>query len=143
MNKFLLLFGIAGVIVIRHLEDDIFYDPVAIYFENGKDWDEVMQTIQYFRFYCFTGLRYALNTLFSTLIIHSLFGLERVREFLIWAITSFIPLIMVYHLCISYSNPESLFLFYIRRLIIQPLLGIVGIFAFYYFYGFSWYERKK
>lgn len=121
------------LIMVRVFEDDLFYDPFLAFF---KDDFQNKSLPDFDGFHLFLGLfmRYFINSVVTVLIIHFLF-----KEISIVKLTSillfgfFIVLIGMLFLLLNYStHPDYLYVFYIRRFLIQPLFLILFVPAFYY-----------
>lgn len=91
---------------------------------------------EYDRFKLFSGLffRYLINSLITVSIIYFLFketSIVKLTSFLLLGF--FIVLITILFLILNFSSdPDFLFIFYIRRFLIQPLFLILFVPAFYY-----------
>ncbi|GEN74901.1 exosortase F system-associated membrane protein [Chryseobacterium hagamense] len=133
LSWFLVALGILGLIGIRVLEGDLFYDPFLDYFHEARknipfpdfEWGKLIAGHLF---------RFILNLFFSCLIIHFWF---RNRQ---WTIQGallisiiFLMTFPIYLYCI-YSRLEVgyLFSFYMRRFVIQPLILLLIIPMFYY-----------
>ena len=127
------VFGLAALIGVRAVENDLFYDPFLVFFKSADlnatfpNFDWLYLILNYF-------FRFSLNLIFSLIIIQALFQNKRwtlqalVLMSIIFAIT--FPL---YLFCI-YSKFEIgyLFSFYMRRFVIQPIILLLIIPLFYY-----------
>ncbi|WP_080777628.1 exosortase F system-associated membrane protein [Chryseobacterium phocaeense] len=133
LNWLLVIAGICGLIGVRILEDQIFYDPFLEYFHEANkniafpafEWGKLIGSHLF---------RFILNLIFSCLIIQCLFKNRQ------WTIQSafliaiiFIITFPIYLYCI-YDRFEIgyLFSFYMRRFVIQPLALLLIVPMFYY-----------
>lgn len=134
-KKNLLAIGILiiALILVRAFESKLFYDPFLEFFHSEI---QTKPLPEYDGLKLFFGLffRYLINSAITVLIIYLLF-----KEMSIVKLTSllligfFIVLITILFLILnSSSNPDYLFLFYIRRFLIQPLFLILFVPAFFY-----------
>lgn len=130
---FLVTCGICGLVGVRMLEDQIFYDPFLNYFHEANktlsfpefEWGKLILSHVF---------RFILNLFFSCVIIHFLFKNKvwtaqgAILITLIFAIT-----FPIYLYCI-YDRFETgyLFSFYMRRFVIQPLILLLVVPLFYY-----------
>lgn len=127
------IIAVLGLIGIRAVEDNIFYDPFLEYFheanKNAKmpsfEWGKLI--LNYF-------FRFGLNLFFSAVIVYFIF---KRKDWTIQAIVLiflvFIITFPIYLYCVS-TNFEVgyLFSFYMRRFVIQPLLLLLIVPMFYY-----------
>lgn len=132
--KYIALILLVGLLIlIRFFEDDLFYDPYLSFFQNDYLYldsprREVLKLIG------FTTLRYVLNTVISLGILYVAFKDISVVKFsgIIYAI-AFIMLMLLFLYFVSNPKQEEYYLFFnIRRFLIQPLLLILLLPAFYY-----------
>lgn len=132
--KYIALILLVGLLIlIRFFEDDLFYDPYLSFFQNDYLYldsprREVLKLIS------FTTLRYVLNTVISLGILYVAFKDISVVKFsgIIYAI-AFIMLMLLFLYFVSNPKQEEYYLFFnIRRFLIQPLLLILLLPAFYY-----------
>lgn len=125
--------GVLGLIGVRVIEHQAFYDPFLQYFSSADkkahfpefEWTPLILS------YIF---RFLLNLLFSAVIIQALFQDRRwtVQGLALLAIV-FIVTLPIYLYCI-YTKFEIgyLFSFYMRRFVIQPLILLLVVPMFYY-----------
>ena len=127
----LLLFGF--LILIRHFESELFYDPYLDFFKNDYLYiDNPRREI--FKLTVFTTLRYTLNTIISLAIMFVFFKDKNIVRFsaLIYAI-SFFLLIAIYLYFVVNPRQEDYYMFFnVRRFLIQPILLLLLLSAFYY-----------
>lgn len=133
LNWLLVALGIFGLIGVRMLEEEIFYDPFLTFFKvadkhaNFPDFDGMKLILSYF-------FRFFLNLFFSAVVIHFIFKNKKwtlqavVLMLLVFAIT-----LPIYLYCIHTEFEIGyLFSFYMRRFVIQPLTLLLLIPLFYY-----------
>ncbi|MCJ7934277.1 MAG: exosortase F system-associated protein [Chryseobacterium sp.] len=132
-NWFLVLTGICGLIGVRVLEDQIFYDPFLGYFHEAIKNIEFPE-FDWGRLVAGHLFRFILNLIFSCLIIQGLFKNRQwtlqgaVLITIVFAIT-----FPVYLYCIhDRFEIGYLFSFYMRRFVIQPLIILLVVPMFYY-----------
>ncbi|UUC45739.1 exosortase F system-associated protein [Flavobacterium cerinum] len=127
--------GIAILLLalIRTFETELFYDPFLDFFK-GTFQNAVLPSYDTGNLLGSLSLRYGLNTILSLIIIYLFFkdrGLVWFSGilflfFYVGLLTAFIVLLK------SSDKPDYMTLFYIRRFLIQPLLLILFLPAFYY-----------
>lgn len=133
LSCFLVFAGVCGLVGVRMIENDVFYDPFLNYFHEANknisfpefEWGKLI--ISHF-------FRFLLNIFFSCVIIHFLFKNKQwtlqgaVLITIIFAIT-----FPIYLYCIhDRFEIGYLFSFYMRRFVIQPLILLLIVPLFYY-----------
>lgn len=133
LRWFLVLFGFAGLIAVRGLEDKIFYDPFLDYFKSA-DLTEIFPQFVWGKLIISYMLRFLLNTIFSLIVIQWLFQNRLwTKQALLLIVLVFVIVFPIYLLCINDRFEFGyLFSFYVRRFVIQPLTLILIIPIFYY-----------
>ncbi|KFC24317.1 exosortase F system-associated membrane protein [Chryseobacterium sp. FH1] len=129
----LVLIGVCGLIGIRALENEIFYDPFLSYFRSA-DHTAVFPEFEWGKLVVGYLFRFLLNTFFSLLIIHYLFqNIKWTKQAFLLIALIFLIVFPIYLFCI-YDKFQFgyLFSFYIRRFVIQPLTLLLIIPIFYY-----------
>lgn len=133
INWLAVLLGVFGLIGVRFLESQLFYDPFLNYFHEANrhasfptfDWGKLV--ISHF-------FRFGLNVLFSALIVQFMFRNKQ------WTLQAVLLMLIVFaitfplYLYCVYTRFEVgyLFSFYMRRFVIQPLVVLLIIPIFYY-----------
>ncbi len=122
-----------ALILVRAFERSLFYDPFLEFF-HGEIQNKPLP--QYDGFKLFLGLffRYLINSIITVSIIYLLFkevSIVKLTAFLLLGF--FVVLIAILFLILNFSSdPDYLFIFYIRRFLIQPLFLILFVPAFFY-----------
>ncbi len=137
MDRLIKYLGIATLflllILIRFFEDTLFYDPYLSFFQNDYLYiDSPRREVA--KLVAFTTLRYGLNTIISLGIIYLIFKDKSILKFsaIIYAL-AFVALILVYLYFVVNPRQEDYYLFFnIRRFLIQPIILILLLPAFYY-----------
>lgn len=132
--KYILLFFLFGLLVlIRFFENELFYDPYLAFFKNDYLYIDSPRR-EVFKLVVFTTLRYVLNTIISIAILYVVFKDKGIVKFsiLIYSI-AYLLLILIYLYFVINPKQEDYYLFFnIRRFLIQPIILIVLLPAFYY-----------
>ena len=119
--------------LIRFFEDVLFYDPYLTFFQNDYLYiDSPRREVA--KLVAFTVLRYALNTLVSLAILFVVFKDKSIIKFsgLIYGI-AFVAFMLIYLYFVIHPRQEDYYLFFnVRRFLIQPLILILLLPAFYY-----------
>ena len=134
LYKYLSLLLLVGMLVlIRVFEEQLFYDPYLAFFKNDYLYiDSPRQEV--FKLTLYTSLRYILNTIISLGTLYVLFRDIGVLKFatLIYVI-AYIILISLFLYFVINPRKEDYYLFFnTRRFLIQPLILLLLIPAFYY-----------
>jgi exosortase F-associated protein len=137
MNRIFQIFTIVILVVflaiIRRFSSEIFYDPLILFFEqdylNNSLPDFDLLKLSFNIIY-----RYSLNSVVSLAIIYILFKNKDLVYFSVWVfiIGFFVFIIPFYFFIENYQKENYLLLFYIRRFLIQPILLLLLLPAFYY-----------
>ena len=133
--KYIWVFLLIGLLIlIRWFENDLFYDPYLTFFKNDYLYiDSPRREIA--KLVAFTTLRYILNTIISLAILFVFFKDKNIVKFsgIIYGI-AFILLIAIYLYFVVNPRQEDYYLFFnIRRFLIQPIILILLLPAFYYY----------
>ncbi|MEO2059936.1 MAG: exosortase F system-associated protein [Mesonia sp.] len=136
MNKFLkyglAFLGFVLLAAIRTFETEIFYDPLLNFF-RGNYHNYAAPDFELWKLFGATIARYLLNSLVSILILVLLFS-KQVLKFSVLIYGSLLLLLApIFLYLLTTMQPDLHFLlFYVRRFLIQPLLILLLIPAFYY-----------
>ena len=132
--KYILLFGLfALLILIRVFEDELFYDPYLTFFQNDYLYIDSPRR-EVLKVTLFTTLRYLLNSIISLGILYVVFKDKSIIKFstFIFAL-AFLILMAIYLYFVVNPRQEDYYLFFnVRRFIIQPIILMVLLPAFYY-----------
>lgn len=126
-----LLFGL--LIVVRGFEHQLFYDPYLRYFENDYLYIDSPRR-EVLKLVLFTTLRFLINTGISLAILYLFYKDLSIVKFsaILYAIC-FVILIMLYLYFVLNPKQEDYYVFFnIRRFLIQPVILLLLLPAFYY-----------
>ncbi len=133
-NKYVWLFLLFGLLaLIRLFETKLFYDPYLTFFQNDYLYlDSPRQEV--FKLTFFTSLRYVLNTTISLAILYVFFKDKSIVRFSILIyVVGYCILIVLFLYFVTNPRQEDYYLFFnIRRFLIQPLILLLLLPAFYY-----------
>ncbi|MDG1728496.1 MAG: exosortase F system-associated protein [Algibacter sp.] len=134
VTKYILLAILVLILIlIRFYEGILFYDPYLEFFQNDYLYiDSPRREVA--KLVGFTTLRYLLNTIISLAILFVVFRDKSIIKFsvFIYAI-AFIVLMLFYMYFVVNPKQEDYYLFFnIRRFLIQPIILILLLPAFYY-----------
>lgn len=123
---------IGGLVLVRAFEDVLFYDPLLAFYKSdftNQPWPEM----DLFRLSLSLFFRYFLNTVLSLGIIYCLFRNAGLVKFtvLLYAIF-FVLLIVAFFAAMAFAEADKMYLFYIRRFIIQPIFLLLFVPAFFF-----------
>ena len=134
LTKYILLFVLFGLLVlIRAFENQLFYDPYLTFFQNDYLYIDSPRR-EIFKVTVFTSLRYFLNTVISLGILFVVFKDKNIVKFsAIMYVLAFFILMSMYLYFVVNPRQEDYYLFFnVRRFIIQPIILMVLLPAFYY-----------
>lgn len=121
------------IVCIRLFENKLFYDPFLAFFKSDYQ-NNSLPIVENFKLILNLFLRYFANAFLSISIIYLLFQNKmhvKIASFLYLLL--FVILILVFsYLIFASSRPDNLLLFYVRRFLIQPILLLLLIPAFYF-----------
>lgn len=125
--------AVLGLIGVRVVESDLFYDPFQVYFKSANK-NAIFPVFEWVPLIFNYVYRFLLNLSLSALIVHLLFLNKK------WTFQAVILMVLVFALtfpiylyCISTKFEIGyLFSFYMRRFVIQPLILLLIIPIFYY-----------
>lgn len=119
--------------MIRFFEDYLFYDPYLQFFKNDYLYIDSPRR-ETSKLTLFTTLRYLLNSLISLWILYLVFRDRSVVKFasLIYGFAYVVLLILFLYFVINPRQEDYYLFFNIRRFLIQPLILLILLPAFYY-----------
>ena len=132
--KYILLFILFGLLIlIRFFENELFYDPYLTFFHNDYLYIDSPRR-EVLKVMAFTTLRFVLNTLISLSILYVFFKDKNIIKFsIVIYVIAYVILILFYLYFVVNPKQEDYYLFFnIRRFLIQPILLILLLPAFYY-----------
>jgi exosortase F-associated protein len=134
-NKFRvigLVLSMLGLVIIRAFEETFFYDPFLTFFKSDfkNSTLPIFDTIPLFFGLVF---RYSLNTIVSLVILYCLFKQKQLLRFSVqlYLLVLLALLFVFFGMLFLVDPPNYLVLFYVRRFLIQPILLLLFIPAFY------------
>ncbi|NND51470.1 MAG: exosortase F system-associated protein [Flavobacteriaceae bacterium] len=128
-----LALSLVALAMIRFFEDYLFYDPYLQFFKNDYLYIDSPRR-ETLKLTLFTTLRYALNTGISLWILFQVFRDKGVIRFasILYGIAYVILLLFFLYFVINPRQEDYYIFFNIRRFLIQPLLLLILLPAFYY-----------
>ena len=127
----LVLFGL--LVLIRVFENELFYDPYLSFFKNDYlSMDSPRREI--LKLSLFTTLRFVLNSAISLGIIFIFFRDKSILKFsLMVYIIAYVILMSFFLYFVTSPRQEDYYLFFnFRRFLIQPILLLLLVPAFFY-----------
>lgn len=122
------------LLLIRGYEDVLFYDPLLEYFKSDyKNFP--LPEMNLVKLSLHIGFRFLLNSLISLGILWVIFKDSEVIKLSVWIYGFlFFLLFSAFFLVIYFSEgvQNQLSVFYIRRFLIQPILLLILLAAFYF-----------
>ena len=133
-SKYILLFVLFLLLVlIRYFEDYLFYDPYLQFFQNDYLYIDSPRR-ETLKLTLFTSLRFGLNTIISLAVLYVIFKSKSMLKFAVFIYAAaYIFLLAAFLYFVINPRQEDYYLFFnIRRFLIQPIILIVLLPAFYY-----------
>lgn len=134
LTKYILLFVLFGLLVlIRAFENQLFYDPYLTFFQNDYLYIDSPRR-EIFKVTVFTSLRYFLNTVISLGILFVVFKDKNIVKFsaIMYVLAFFILMAMYLYFVVNPRQEDYYLFFNVRRFVIQPIILMVLLPAFYY-----------
>lgn len=137
MTRFLQLFSVFVLVIllvlIRYFEDQLFYDPYLTFFKNDYLYIDSPRR-ETLRLVLSTTLRFTLNTIISLGIIWVLFkDWGAVKFSAVLYGVAYVLLMMLFLYFVVNPRQEDYYLFFnVRRFLIQPIILLILVPAFYY-----------
>ena len=134
MRYILIFLSIVALAAIRYFENDLFYDPYLQFFKNDYLYIDSPRR-ETFKLSLFTTLRYVLNTLISLGVLYLVFKDKGVIKFsALLYFFAYIVLLALFLYFVVNPRQEDYYLFFnVRRFLIQPLILLILLPAFYYY----------
>lgn len=119
------------MVLIRLNEQYLFYDPLLNFFKNKQTYSIEVDS---FKHLCSISVRYWLNALLSLGIIYLVFNKKQYIKIsgVVFFIAWIIFLLTYYGFMKTHFEYSLMIGFYIRRFLIQPIIGIILILALFY-----------
>lgn len=134
LKYFILILLFLMLVLIRVFENELFYDPYLLFFQNDYLYIDNPRR-EVFKLMTFTSLRYGLNSIISLAILYVVFkDFSMIKFSILIYLFSFILLSLIYLYFVVNPKQEQYYLFFnIRRFLIQPILLLILLPAFYYY----------
>ena len=133
LRYILILLSIVAFAAIRFFENDLFYDPYLQFFKSDYLYIDSPRR-ETFKLSMFTSLRYVMNALISLFVLYLVFRDKGILKFsTILYVISYLILMALFLYFVINPRQEDYYLFFnIRRFLIQPLILLILLPAFYY-----------
>ncbi|RZJ35884.1 MAG: exosortase F system-associated protein [Flavobacterium sp.] len=126
------IFLVLALAAVRAFEDELFYDPLLVYFKSDFT-NTPIPSLDETKLFAHLAFRYGLNSMLSLAVLYVLFRDRELVRFSAVVYFVFFLLLVASFFCTLHFGPENkLVLFYIRRFLIQPILLLLFIPAFYF-----------
>lgn len=121
------------LILIRWFENELFYDPLLVYFRVSHS-TESLPEVNDLMLLLNVAFRYWMNTIVSLGILWFIFYERELIRFSFFIYLVFYILLMIPYFLLLQSTEAGphMALFYVRRFLIQPLLLLILLPAFYF-----------
>ncbi|WP_423738489.1 exosortase F system-associated membrane protein [Christiangramia crocea] len=119
---------------IRFFEEDIFYDPLIMFFKSDYLLG-IIPPMDMAKLMINLSLRYALNSIISLAIIYFCFRDMGILKFsvILYGVLYVVATSVFIFLVLNIEHEHYLALFYVRRFLIHPLFLLILLPAFYYY----------
>ena len=138
MNKpiriFILFVVAIGIISVRIFQEHLFFDPYLKFFENPSNFENISLNENSYEIMVHIGFRYFLNSILTLLFIYFLYLQKAfVSSSFFILLLIFVLLFPVYYYFVMVDFREhTLIGFYVRRIMIQPIILLLLVPSFYY-----------
>lgn len=128
------ILAVFGLIAVRFLAPVVFYDPLIAFFHQSDYQIKSLPPIHFDSLFFSLLLRFLLNSVLTLVIIKGIFKRdELIRLTAIILSVLFVLFTPVLFYLVWNSSPENYqFIFYIRRILIHPILALILIPAYLY-----------
>lgn len=132
--KYILLLILFGLLVlVRVFENELFYDPYLLFFQNDYLYMDFPRR-EIVKLTLYTTLRYGINSLLSLGVIYLFFSDRNMVRFAsVLYLLAYVCLLLPFLYFVINPRQEDYYLFFnVRRFLIQPIFLLIFIPAFYY-----------
>lgn len=129
----LILLSLLALAAVRYFQEELFYDPLINFFQSDYQSAD-LPPLDQGKLMLNLAFRFGLNTLLSLLILGLTFKSRKVIQFsaLLYLIAFVLLMTVFYFQLDNYKPGHYMLLFYTRRFLIQPILLLVLLPAFYF-----------
>ncbi len=129
----LIIACVCGLVLIRQFANDIFYDPLIIFFKTDHTTHSLPEMSNGRLFFHIT-LRYTMNSIISMVILWIVFRNRNIIRISGFLFTGLYLVFFVAFVILIYTSEAGshMALFYVRRFLIQPLFLLLLLPAFYF-----------
>lgn len=129
----IILILVTALAAVRGFSEVLFYDPLIDFFKYEYLYND-LPNIEMRSLIFNVFLRYLINSIISLLIIYVVYLKKEWFVFSLWVyiVCFFVFLIPFYLMIVNYEQENYLLVFYVRRFLIQPILLLLLLPAFYY-----------
>jgi len=131
----ILFVGLLGflLLAIRGFEETLFYDPFLSFFKSTES-NKILPEFEMLKLLGSMSFRFLLNTTVSLGILWTIFQKTEIIKLsgLLYSFLFVVLMLAFYLLILPEATGQHMALFYVRRFLIQPLLLLVLIPAFYF-----------
>ena len=126
-------FAVIGFVLIRIYQNELFHDPLIQFYKSNFQ-NAIFPELEFWRYNLSLIFRYILNTTISLAVIWILFQKRNYVQFsaFLYVVIFIICVVAFWIIEHNITSDNFMKLFYIRRFLIQPILIILLIPAFYF-----------
>lgn len=124
--------SLLGLVLVRAFEETLFYDPFLTFFKSDFR-NRALPNFETLPLLVGLVFRYCLNTFFSLAILYGLFMQKQMLLFStqLYLLVLLVLLLVFFAVVFLLESPNYMVLFYVRRFLIQPILLLLFVPAFY------------
>ena len=128
------IFAVLGLVCVRLLAPIVFYDPFISFFHQGDYQIQALPEVSYLHYLFSLFTRYLINSILTLVIIKGVFKRGEIIQLtaVLLAIAFIVLTPILFYLIWDGSPSNYQFLFYVRRILIHPVLALVLIPAYLY-----------
>jgi exosortase F-associated protein len=125
---------VAALVAVRVLETHLFYDPFEQFFHQPDYSIQELPEFQWFKFVGSALIRYGINGLITLGIVQWLFEKWELTRFagIVMGVVFLVLFPVFVGLILDGDSEKYQFLFYVRRILIHPVLALLLIPAIWY-----------
>jgi exosortase F-associated protein len=125
--------GIICFALIRFFQTELFYDPLISFYKSNFSQKPFPELVEW-KYYLNLSFRYFLNSSISLILIWISFQNKSYIKFsgILYSLLFIVGITMFIFILNDIKNENYMTLFYVRRFLIQPLLVVILLPAFYF-----------
>ena len=133
ISVFVVCTALVCFVFIRHFQYNLFYDPLLLFYKQNFQ-NQPLPNLNITKYIASISFRFVLNSALSFAVIFAVFrDVKMLKISMLLYVVLFLVLTLALVIIIKlYSPSYAMLLFYVRRFLMQPILLILVLPAFYY-----------